>query len=164
MYKIYLTNNLIGLKNNILYIKGLLGVLRINLKFKFNFYIENNYFIYKSSFNYTTFIKNAMLGSNNFFSKIIELNGLGFKFLKFENSILNIRLGSSVRYIKLDKKLDVNILNKEGTKIELKGIDRQKVGWFSSRIKFLYPVEPYKARGISIAGQYIFRKSGKKIN
>ncbi|QPJ58521.1 hypothetical protein E5P55_00970 [Candidatus Pinguicoccus supinus] len=128
MYKIYLTNNLIGLKNNILYIKGLLGVLRINLKFKFNFYIENNYFIYKSSFNYTTFIKNAMLGSNNFFSKIIELNGLGFKFLKFENSILNIRLGSSVRYIKLDKKLDVNILNKEGTKIELKGIDRQKVG------------------------------------
>jgi hypothetical protein len=158
-------NTLLGVKGGSLYVRGSLGILKIDLKFPFSYYTDKLNLFFLSSFPYETFIKNAVFGSNLFYSKIIELSGLGFKVLTFSDGILSLRLGnSSVTKINVSRSLRLNILNKEGTKFEVKGVSKQQVGWFSARIKSLYPVEPYKARGVNIVGQYVFRKSGKKLS
>ena len=46
--------------------------------------------------------------------------------------------------------------------IKVEGADKQLVGEVASTIKRFYPVEPYKGKGVSIIGEYIRRKEGKK--
>ena len=42
------------------------------------------------------------------------------------------------------------------------GIDQQKVGQVAAEIRAFRPPEPYKGKGMRYAGEYIFRKEGKK--
>ena len=42
------------------------------------------------------------------------------------------------------------------------GIDKQKVGQVAAEIRGYRPPEPYKGKGVKYAGEYIFRKEGKK--
>jgi large subunit ribosomal protein L6 len=42
------------------------------------------------------------------------------------------------------------------------GIDKQKVGQVAADIRDYRPPEPYKGKGIRFAGEFIFRKQGKK--
>ena len=48
------------------------------------------------------------------------------------------------------------------TEIVINGIDRQKVGQVSAEIRSYRPPEPYKGKGVRYAGEYVFRKEGKK--
>ena len=42
------------------------------------------------------------------------------------------------------------------------GIDKQKVGQVAAEIRAYRKPEPYKGKGVKYAGEYIFRKEGKK--
>ena len=42
------------------------------------------------------------------------------------------------------------------------GIDKQKVGQVAAEIRGFRQPEPYKGKGVKYAGEYIFRKEGKK--
>ena len=42
------------------------------------------------------------------------------------------------------------------------GIDKQKVGQLAAEIRRWRKPEPYKGKGIKYAGEFIFRKEGKK--
>jgi len=42
------------------------------------------------------------------------------------------------------------------------GIDRQKVGQVAAEIRAFRGPEPYKGKGVRYAGEFIFRKEGKK--
>ena len=46
--------------------------------------------------------------------------------------------------------------------IVVTGIDKQKVGQVAAEIRGFRPPEPYKGKGVRYAGEYIFRKEGKK--
>ena len=48
------------------------------------------------------------------------------------------------------------------TEIVITGIDKQKVGQVAAEIRDFRKPEPYKGKGIKYAGEYIFRKEGKK--
>jgi len=48
------------------------------------------------------------------------------------------------------------------TEIVVTGIDKQKVGQVAAEIRAFRPPEPYKGKGVRYAGEYIFRKEGKK--
>jgi large subunit ribosomal protein L6 len=48
-----------------------------------------------------------------------------------------------------------------GTKIKVKGSDRQKVGQLAAEIRDFRPVEPYKGKGIRYVGEVVRRKAGK---
>jgi large subunit ribosomal protein L6 len=48
------------------------------------------------------------------------------------------------------------------TEIVVTGIDRQMVGQVAAEIRRYRPPEPYKGKGVRYAGEYIFRKEGKK--
>jgi large subunit ribosomal protein L6 len=42
------------------------------------------------------------------------------------------------------------------------GIDKQQVGQVAAEIRGFRAPEPYKGKGVKYAGEYIFRKEGKK--
>ena len=48
------------------------------------------------------------------------------------------------------------------TQIAVTSIDRQRLGQVVANIQSFRPPEPYKGKGIRRAGQFVFRKEGKK--
>jgi large subunit ribosomal protein L6 len=47
------------------------------------------------------------------------------------------------------------------TQIKVSGIDKQLVGEVASRIRQIYPPEPYKGKGIRYVGEIVRKKIGK---
>ena len=56
----------------------------------------------------------------------------------------------------------ITIVTPKPTEIVVTGIDKQKVGQVAANIRDYRPPEPYKGKGIKYAGEFIFRKQGKK--
>jgi large subunit ribosomal protein L6 len=56
----------------------------------------------------------------------------------------------------------ITVVTPKPTEIVITGIDRQKVGQVAAEIRGFRPPEPYKGKGVKFAGEYIFRKEGKK--
>src|ERR671912_343501 len=56
----------------------------------------------------------------------------------------------------------IAIVTPKPTEIVITGIDKQKVGQVAAEIRDFRPPEPYKGKGVRYAGEYIFRKEGKK--
>ena len=56
----------------------------------------------------------------------------------------------------------ITIATPKPTEILVSGIDKQKVGQVAAEIRAFRPPEPYKGKGVKYAGEYIFRKEGKK--
>ena len=56
----------------------------------------------------------------------------------------------------------ITIVTPRPIEIVISGMDRQKVGQVAAEIRDFRPPEPYKGKGIRYAGEYIFRKEGKK--
>ncbi len=56
----------------------------------------------------------------------------------------------------------ITITTPKPTEITITGTDRQKVGQVAAEIRRYRKPEPYKGKGIKYAGEYIFRKEGKK--
>lgn len=104
-------------------------------------------------------IKNAILGVNSGFEKILEIEGIGYR-AEVNNKNLILYLGFSH---------PVNVLIPEGISVKIEknqiiisGINKESVGQFASKIRLLRPPEPYKGKGIHYKGEYIRRKAGKK--
>ena len=56
----------------------------------------------------------------------------------------------------------ITIVAPKPTEITITGSDKQKVGQVAADIRDFRPPEPYKGKGVKYAGEYIFRKEGKK--
>ncbi len=56
----------------------------------------------------------------------------------------------------------ITVATPKPTEIVVSGIDKQKVGQVAAEIREYRPPEPYKGKGVRYAGEYIFRKEGKK--
>ena len=109
---------------------------------------------------YRSLINNAVIGVSAGHEKILELNGVGFRAnIKGENLNLQIGFSHDVNF-KIPK--DVKIIVEKMTIITITGVDKELVSKVASDIKVLKPVEPYKAKGIKVRGQYVLRKEGKK--
>ena len=54
----------------------------------------------------------------------------------------------------------IQVVCPKPTEIVITGIDKQKVGQVAAELRRYRPPEPYK--GIRYAGEYIYRKEGKK--
>jgi large subunit ribosomal protein L6 len=107
-----------------------------------------------------TLVANLMTGVTKGFEKKLEITGVGFR-AALQGKNLQIALGYSH---------DVNFAIPEGiaiatpkpTEIVITGTDKQKVGQVAAEIRSFRPPEPYKGKGVKYAGEYIFRKEGKK--
>ena len=106
-------------------------------------------------------IINGMVeGVTKGFEKNLTINGVGFK-ATLQGKVLDLALGYS-HPIKHPIPDGLTITVQDQTKIKVEGYDKQAVGQFAAQVKKYYPVEPYKGKGVTIDGEYVRRKEGKK--
>ncbi len=105
-------------------------------------------------------INGMVTGVTEGFSKNLLINGVGFRAI-LQGDKIALALGKS-HDISHPIPEGVTVTVEEGTKVRVEGADKQAVGQLAAQIKAYYPVEPYKGKGVSIAGEYIRRKEGKK--
>ena len=104
-----------------------------------------------------TIINNMVTGVSKGFSKVLEINGVGYR-ASVEGNILTLQLGYS-HDIKLAIPKDLEVKCSKPTEIIVSGIDKQKVGQFASEIRKLRKPEPYKGKGIKYQEELIRRKN-----
>lgn len=105
-------------------------------------------------------INNMVEGVTKGFSKILEINGVGFKGA-VQGSALNLQVGfSHPVLVDIPKGLKIAVDPKQ-TMLTISGIDKDLVGNVASKIKRIKPPEPYKGTGIKYQGERIIRKAGK---
>jgi large subunit ribosomal protein L6 len=105
-------------------------------------------------------MRNLIKGVTQGYQKKLEISGVGFR-AQLKGKTLNLQLGFSH---------DIDFPIPEGIKVEcpdqvtvvVSGIDKQKVGQVAAEIKAYRKPEPYKGKGVKYAGEYVFRKEGKK--
>jgi large subunit ribosomal protein L6 len=107
-----------------------------------------------------TLVNNLISGVTKGFEQRLEINGVGYR-AAVQGKNLQIALGYShdIVYPIPD---GITIATPKPTEIVVTGIDKQKVGQVAAEIRDYRPPEPYKGKGIKFAGEFIFRKQGKK--
>ena len=107
-----------------------------------------------------TLVSNLVTGVTKGFEKKLEITGVGYR-AAVQGKNLQIALGYShdVVYPVPD---GIAIATPKPTEVVVTGIDKQKVGQVAAEIRRFRPPEPYKGKGVRFAGEYIFRKEGKK--
>jgi large subunit ribosomal protein L6 len=107
-----------------------------------------------------TLVANLVTGVTKGFESKLEITGVGYR-AALQGKNLQIALGYShdVVYPIPD---GITIATPRPTEIVIAGIDKQKVGQVAAEIRSFRPPEPYKGKGVRYAGEYIFRKEGKK--
>jgi large subunit ribosomal protein L6 len=107
-----------------------------------------------------TLVANLIAGVTKGFEEKLEITGVGYR-ATLQGKNLQIALGFShdIIYPIPD---GIMIATPKPTEIVVTGIDKQKVGQVAAEIRAFRPPEPYKGKGVKYAGEYIFRKEGKK--
>ena len=107
-----------------------------------------------------TLVANLITGVTKGYERRLEITGVGYR-AGVQGKNLHIALGYShdVVYPIPD---GITIATPKATEIVISGIDKQKVGQVAAEIRDFRPPEPYKGKGVRFAGEYIFRKEGKK--
>ena len=105
-----------------------------------------------------TLISNMVEGVTNGYTKVLEIQGVGYRAAK-EGKNLNLSLGYSHPVQMVDPEGITSAV--EGNKITVTGIDKEKVGQYAADIRSKREPEPYKGKGIRYAGEYVRRKAGK---
>jgi large subunit ribosomal protein L6 len=107
-----------------------------------------------------TLVANLIAGVTKGFEQRLEISGVGYR-AAVQGKNLQLALGYS-HDIVYPIPEGITIATPRPVEIVISGIDRQKVGQVAAEIRDYRPPEPYKGKGIKYAGEYIFRKEGKK--
>ena len=103
---------------------------------------------------------NLVVGVTKGFEKKLEINGVGYKAaVAGKNLQLSLGYSHDVLY---PIPAGVTITTPKPTEITIAGIDNQQVGQIAAEIRGSAAPEPYKGKGVKYAGEFIFRKEGKK--
>ena len=106
-----------------------------------------------------TLLQNMIIGVVEGFSKQLEIIGVGYK-AAVKGDVLDLSMGFSHPVeMKIPEGLEVKV---EKNIITISGIDKEKVGQFSAKIRAVRKPEPYKGKGIRYVGEKVRRKEGKK--
>jgi large subunit ribosomal protein L6 len=105
-------------------------------------------------------ISNLVTGVTTGYEKRLEITGVGYK-AAVQGKNLQLSLGYS-HDITFPIPAGVTITTPRPVEIAIAGIDKRQVGQVAAEIRGLRPPEPYKGKGVKYAGEFIFRKEGKK--
>lgn len=104
-------------------------------------------------------VQNMVTGVDELFSKTLVLEGVGYKFqVNGKTLVLSAGFSHTIDFAIPD---DLQVKLESPTKIIISGINKEKVGFFASKIREKRPPEPYKGKGILFEGERILRKAGK---
>ncbi|HSE64474.1 MAG TPA: 50S ribosomal protein L6 [Thermoanaerobaculia bacterium] len=104
-------------------------------------------------------LANMVTGVTTGFSKSLEITGTGYR-AQLSGQKLTLQLGYS-HPIEFEPPAGITIQVESPTKLTVSGFDKSLVGQVAANIRGYRPPEPYKAKGIKYAGEYIRRKAGK---
>ena len=107
-----------------------------------------------------TLVLNLVTGVTKGFEQRLEITGVGYR-AAVQGKNLQLALGYSHDVV-FPIPDGIAIATPKPTEIVVSGIDKQKVGQVAAEIRGFRPPEPYKGKGVRYAGEYIFRKEGKK--
>ncbi len=107
-----------------------------------------------------TLIANMVDGVTNGFTRVLEINGVGYR-AELKGTNLNLALGYSHP---IEYPLPAGItaaVDTKANRITLTGIDKELLGATAANIRSFRKPEPYKGKGIKYAEERILRKAGK---
>lgn len=107
-----------------------------------------------------TLVQNLITGVSDGFTKKLLITGVGYR-ADAKGKVLNLKLGYS-HDVNIDVPEGLEVKTPDNTTVEISGSDKQKVGQLAAEIRQWRKPEPYKGKGIKYAGEFIFRKEGKK--
>ena len=107
-----------------------------------------------------TLVANLVTGVTVGYTKSLEITGVGYR-AALNGKALQLNLGYS-HDVSYDIPAGIEIKVPKPTEIVISGIDKQRVGQVAAEIREYRGPEPYKGKGVKYAGEYIFRKEGKK--
>jgi large subunit ribosomal protein L6 len=105
-------------------------------------------------------IANLIGGVTNGFEKKLEISGVGYK-AAIAGKNLQLALGYSHDVV-YPIPAGITITTPKPTEITIAGISKREVGQVAAEIRGFRGPEPYKGKGVKYAGEFIFRKEGKK--
>jgi large subunit ribosomal protein L6 len=105
-------------------------------------------------------VANLVEGVSKGFEKKLEITGVGYR-AAMAGKALKLSLGYS-HDIEYEIPAGITIVTPKPTEITISGINRQQVGQVAAEIRDYRGPEPYKGKGVKYAGEFIFRKEGKK--
>lgn len=106
-----------------------------------------------------TLIANMVEGVANGYTKVLEINGVGYR-AAMQGKTLNLTLGYS-HPVEIEAVEGITIEVPQPNQILVKGADKQLVGHIAAIIREKRPPEPYKGKGIKYADEVIRKKEGK---
>jgi large subunit ribosomal protein L6 len=105
-------------------------------------------------------VANLVEGVTKGFEKKLEITGVGYR-AAMQGKNLQLALGYSHDVVyPIPEGITVTV--PKPTEITIVGSDSQRVGQVAAEIRSYRPPEPYKGKGVKYAGEFIFRKEGKK--
>jgi large subunit ribosomal protein L6 len=107
-----------------------------------------------------TMVQNLVTGVTEGFTKTLQITGVGYR-AAVQGKNLKLQLGYS-HDVDFAIPEGITIVTPDPTTVNISGIDKQQVGQVAAEIRRWRKPEPYKGKGIKYAGEYIFRKEGKK--
>jgi large subunit ribosomal protein L6 len=109
---------------------------------------------------FRSLVNNMILGVTSGFTKILEINGVGYKAaVSGKKLVLNLGFSHPIEMevpAGIEAKVEKNV-------ITITGADKQAVGQFSAVVRSQRPPEPYKGKGIKYSDEVIRRKAGKVV-
>ena len=106
-----------------------------------------------------TLISNMIEGVLNQYSRVLEVNGVGYRAqLKGKKLVMNLGYSHPVE---MDAPEGITFEVPNPNQIIVKGIDKEVVGQTAAVIRTKRPPEVYRGKGIKYAEEHIRRKEGK---
>lgn len=108
---------------------------------------------------YRALLQNAVTGVTKGFTKVLELNGVGYR-ASVAGKKLELTLGFS-HPVHFDIPEGIEIKVEKQTQVSITGASRELVGQIAAKIRSFRPPEPYLGKGIKYSDEKIRRKEGK---
>ena len=104
-------------------------------------------------------LSNMVTGVATGYTRDLEISGTGFR-ATLAGKKLQLALGFS-HPIEIDPPAGISFALETPQKVRVAGADKETVGEVAAKIRALRVPDPYKAKGVKYAGEYIRRKAGK---
>jgi large subunit ribosomal protein L6 len=111
---------------------------------------------------YRALLHNAVVGVTQGFTKILDINGVGYK-ANVSGKTLELNLGFT-HIINFPIPQGIEIKVEKNTRVFVSGADRNLVGQVAAKIRGYKEPEPYQGKGIKYDTETIRRKAGKSVS
>jgi large subunit ribosomal protein L6 len=105
-------------------------------------------------------VANMVVGVTDGYRKQLEIIGVGYRATSKGPNSIELALGYS-HPVLMQAPDGVSFEVPAPTRVDVVGIDKQKVGQVAANVRSARPPEPYKGKGVRYVGEHVQRKAGK---